>query len=68
MHLRLNVVAALLATAPVIYSQAIITTVAGSGTAAFSGDGGAATQAALDTPAAIARGSRRKPVHLRLAE
>ena len=44
-------------------TNGIITTVAGNGSATYSGDGGAATNAGLDYPAACNLGCLRQSVH-----
>ena len=49
----------------VVKSTGLITTVAGNGTAGYSGDGGPATIAQLDGPAGHRDGLRGRPVHLR---
>ena len=46
-------------------SHAVITTVAGNGTAGYGGDGGQADAAQLAGPESVARGRPRKPVHRR---
>ena len=49
-------------------SNGVITTVAGNGTAGFSGDNGPATSAQLNEPYRRRRGLRRQPVHRRLLQ
>ncbi len=46
-------------------SNGVITTVAGNGTAGFSGDNGPATSAQLAFPVRRRRGLRRQPLHRR---
>ncbi len=48
-------------------ANGIIATVAGSGTAGYSGDGDLATSAQLDYPSGVATGRRRQPLHRRPA-